>query len=1021
MAVGSPTSPVRADTTTRFGHLSARTGLSHNTVMCVRPDRQGFLWIGTRDGLNRYDGYRFITYRPDPTNPTRSLTHNWITDLYETTDGTLWLTTLGGGLHRLAPDRQRFTNFRIDPQHISDRNLGYAVRPDRQGSLWIASRGGLNRFDPKTGQYQLFPSPDTRDSAVMAVCEDRAGRLWVGTETGLYQLDRQRISYKKILLDAVASFGSVTDLNLDRSGWLWVVNSTGGVWAIDQQGTVKQYMANGPNLHLPSVVTIRHVYPDSLGFVWLTSVTGLRRLDPRTGAVTLFQADPTQTDGLSSNFVLSVVRDRAGVVWIGSNNGLNSLLPQPRKFRTEQVVADETSARLPENGIRSLCIDRRGTIWLANWTGKLLYRQPTESTFHPVRSDSTDAHALAGDRTGGLLEDRAGRLWAWGGQFLQLMDKARPGRVLMRYRCPMWVRWLQEGADGRIWLAGRGVGVFDPKTGVVRLFRHDPAKPHSLPTEGVVTVLPVKYDAARRGQVWIASFNRGLILLDEKTGRFRQFTPDLTHKPGQLNDYDIRSLFEDRAGRLWVGTNQGGLNVFDPKTERFTAFTTHDGLPSNHIAGIMGDSAGRLWLTTNQGVCRFDSRTRTVRTYDASDGLQDNEFYEVAGQSPDGKLFVAGPNGFNRFDPAQISDNPVVPPVQITGIQVLNQPRPLTNGPLELDHTENFISFDFVALNFVMSDKNQYAYQLVGVDKTWISCGTRRFASYTNLDPGDYTFRVRGSNNDGVWNLVGTSMQVVIRPPFWQRWWFLVGCVLALAGLIYTGLQLRIRQVERAEARKTEVNRRLAAMEMQALRAQMNPHFIFNSLNSINRFILRNESDAASDYLSKFAKLIRLILQNSNAPTVPLDQELEALTLYLTLEALRFEDKFTFHIHVDPQIDTAHIDIPPLVIQPYVENAIWHGLLHKPDGGGQLLIELQQTPDGLSCVIEDNGVGRARSAELKSKSATRNKSMGMQITAQRLALSHTLTGKQTTVTVEDLVTLNGEPAGTRVTLNLKSE
>ncbi len=1015
--------PVRTDSTVRFGHLSTRDGLSHNTVMCIRPDRRGFLWIGTRDGLNRYDGYRFTTYRPDPNDPTHSLTHNWISDLYESPDGVLWMTTLGGGLHRLDRNREQFTNFRVDPRHISDRNIGYALRADRQGSLWIASRGGLNRFDPRTARYQLFPSPDTRDSAVMAVCEDRVGRLWVGTETGLYQLDRQRISYTKMMAGPTTSFGPVTDLNLAPDGRLWAVSMTGGLWAIDPSGKVTQYLADDPKLRQPGPSIVQHVYPDSAGFVWLTSANGLRRFDPRTGGWTLFQANPGRVDDLSSNSLLAVVRDRAGLIWVGSNNGLNSMLPQPRKFRTEQVIPDETSARLPENGIRSLCVDRNGTVWLTNQTGRLLFRPRTESRFRIVPVDSTNAHQLAGERAGGLLEDRAGRLWVWAGRFLHLMDPRRPSFVLTRYPCKTWVRSIWEGADGRLWLAGRGVGVFDPKNGDVHLFRHDPADPGSLPTDGVVTVLPVLHDPARRGQVWVATYNRGLLLLDDKSARprFRQFVPDFVRKPGQLNDYDIRSLYEDRAGQLWVGTNQGGLNLFDPRTERFAAITTRDGLPSNHISGIVGDAAGQLWLATHQGLCRFDTRTRTVRNYDASDGLQDNEFFEVAGRSPDGKLFVAGPNGFNRFDPARILDNPVVPPVQITGVQVLNQPRSLTGGQLELDHTENFISFDFVALNFVMPEKNQYAYQLEGVDKTWINSRTRRYARYTNLDPGDYTFRVRGSNNDGVWNQAGASLRVVIRPPFWKTWWFVVACLLALAGLIWAGLRFRIRQVERAEAGKTEVNRRLAAMEMQALRAQMNPHFIFNSLNSINRFILRNESDAASDYLSKFAKLIRLILQNSNAPTVSLDQELEALTLYLRLEALRFDDKFTFTIRVDDALDTAHIEIPPLVIQPYVENAIWHGLLHKPDGIGHLLIDLQETSGGLICVIEDNGIGRLRSAELKSKSATRTKSMGMQITAQRLALNHTLTGKQTTVTVEDLVDSFGEPAGTRVVIVLMSE
>jgi LytS/YehU family sensor histidine kinase len=327
-----------------------------------------------------------------------------------------------------------------------------------------------------------------------------------------------------------------------------------------------------------------------------------------------------------------------------------------------------------------------------------------------------------------------------------------------------------------------------------------------------------------------------------------------------------------------------------------------------------------------------------------------------------------------------------------------------------------------------MPEKNQHAYKLVGVDKEWVHSGTRRYASYPGLSPGRYMFRVKGANNDGIWNEQGASLYFIIHPPFYLTWWFKTLGALITFGLLYSGFRYRVGQIRKEEAQKTEFhrieeeqktqfNKKLSQMEMQALQAQMNPHFIFNSLNSINCFILENETEAASDYLSKFSRLIRLILPNSNSSTVSLKNELEALGLYLAMEALRFEGKFTFTIQVDPLVDQDYLQIAPLLIQPYVENAIWHGLMHKA-GAGRIHIHLQMDKEVLVCMIEDDGIGRSKAAQLKSKSATRSKSMGMQITSHRLELINYLYGKKSTVEIVDLVDMAGIPGGTRVVLRI---
>jgi LytS/YehU family sensor histidine kinase len=292
--------------------------------------------------------------------------------------------------------------------------------------------------------------------------------------------------------------------------------------------------------------------------------------------------------------------------------------------------------------------------------------------------------------------------------------------------------------------------------------------------------------------------------------------------------------------------------------------------------------------------------------------------------------------------------------------------------------------------------------------------------SYSDVVPGRYIFKVKGSNNDGIWNQEGTSLYIFISPPWWQTWWFTSISILVTLGLVYGGFRYRVSQVRKQEQQKANFNKKVSGLEMQALRAQMNPHFIFNSLNSINCFILKNNPEAASDYLSKFSRLIRLILQNSNTPTITLENELEALNLYLEMEALRFKGKFTFSISYGKEVEVDYIEIPPLIIQPYVENAIWHGLMHK-EGMGHIHISVEKQQELLTCTIEDDGIGRVRAAQFKSKSATKSKSLGMQITAHRLELLHALNGKQTRVEVVDLVDASAQACGTKVILSLPIE
>jgi hypothetical protein len=392
----------------------------------------------------------------------------------------------------------------------------------------------------------------------------------------------------------------------------------------------------------------------------------------------------------------------------------------------------------------------------------------------------------------------------------------------------------------------------------------------------------------------------------------------------------------------------------------------------------------------------------------------------------DGTIYFGGNNGFNFFDPSLLKANSHIAPIVITQFNLFDS---LVKGANEskeiiLDYDKNYFSFEFSSLSYYNPSKNQYAYKLEGVDKSWIYSGSRRYVAYTNIDPGTYTFRVMGTNNDGVWNKQGTYVTIIIRPPWWNTLLFKIAASLFLIALFYGLIRWRVQQkfrlrLERSikEKQVAELQQQKTELEMQALRAQMNPHFIFNSLNSINRFILQNNKTQASEYLTKFSKLVRMILQNSQASLITLESELEAMKLYLDLEALRFEHHFAYNISVAKDLDIEVLKVPPLIIQPYAENAIWHGLMHK-DEKGHLDIEVKQDNDQLLMIITDDGIGRKQAALLASKSATKHKSMGLRITADRIATMQKMNRSGSAVTINDLVHPNGKPAGTEVIVSL---
>ncbi|MBC7891869.1 MAG: histidine kinase, partial [Sphingobacteriaceae bacterium] len=761
-----------------------------------------------------------------------------------------------------------------------------------------------------------------------------------------------------------------------------------------------------------ATVSVWAVSPDRAGNLWVcTETAGLRRLNPRTGQVRAYHADPRNPASLSNETVLSAFEDRAGTLWVGTyGGGLNARhrYGNPGFYHYQTPPAAPNAANF--NVVQSLSRDFTGRLWVGSLGGLQGLRGTPDSMYaEPLPFTLTDADGVQtsiatrsgtqwfGTYSKGVLsyEPRSGKQRV----FTEITRRAV--RVAPRQ---MAVGRVLEDYAGILWFTteGDGLRAYDPRTGAVRVYLHEANNPASL-SENYLTALWETPDQS----LWVGTFGGGLCRLDSGRGRFTRYLND-PKNGASISNNRVSCLLGEPSGRLWVGTFGGGLNTLDPATGRWQRFTENDGLPNNVINALLPDGRGNLWLSTNKGLCRFTppiaGKPALIRAFDVRDGLQNNEFAMNSGfRDAGGWLYFGGINGFNVFHPDRITLNPYRPPVVLTDFRVFEKPYPLDSlisekKALTLDYAQNFFSFEFAALNFVISEKNRYAYRMEGFNEDWVEAGTRRYASYTNLPPGTYTFRVKAANNDGVWNEQGAALSITIVPPFWQTAWFRVLLLAGFLGLVYVLLRARWER----ERRANELRRIRAEAETKALRAQMNPHFIFNCLNTVDGYILTNRQDDASLFLQKFSQLIRRVLEQSRQEFIPIQQEIETLELYVQLEEERSENRFRHVFQVDEAVLDGDYQIPPMLLQPFLENAILHGLRHKTDGPGVLSLAFKVQGLALSVVIEDNGIGREAAGKLNAQRQAGRESLGSRVSTDRLATLQVLYGAESRCEYVDL-------------------
>ena len=1029
----------------KFNPVEGVGDVSIGKINAMVQDPDGYMWFAdqTKSCITRFDGYQMVSFRHDPLNPN-SLGGTYPETIAVDREGNIWIGFYGMGVDMYNPKTDTFTHFRhskSDPSSLASDSVT-ALLFDREGTLWVGSYGGLDRFDPVTKKFQHYAhkaSDPTSISSnrVRSLYEDRQGTIWVGT------------------------------------GLPWDFNNDGGLNRFDKKtGRFTRFLHDGANPRSIANNKVRAIFEDSKGNFWVGTggSDGLQTMDRLTGLFTRYRSDPANPDKLSRppyrkniyyEHITFITEDVTGAIWIGTyESGINHYDPQTGEVT--HFGGTQKDGEFPDQSGWSMYSSKDGVLWLSTNESNL-YR------IDPLRKNIP--HFEIGSAVQGFHEDEEGSLWIGTPNGLLLVDHEKdivqrfvPDSIFQSSKDGYRFSMQPDTKSNLLMVFGNRLISFNTTT---RKFKNEVALNNKLAKAHIITIL-----RDRKGIFWIGT-GIGLFQLDRKTGVLTRFPLAILANSPEHQEMEVYSLLEDRLGNLWIGTRFAGsvyrLQRSTGRLDHYTvgamvncmyedingmiwvgttnglyqfnqgsgAFSLHNlpgyALNSSDIRNLLEDDQGILWVSSKAGIFKLSKHHAGIVALGKNQGLSSKSLSYAAYRLKSGELLFGDATGYYAFSPDQLTKNTQLPQIVLSNFRISNQlMKPGDGCPLTepLQHTQNLtlaynqntFSFEFAGIHYSNPTENSHLFMLENHEDNWRNAGTERSAHYFNLPPGDYVFKVKAISSDGAYTM--RTMPVTIVPAWWNTLWFRLtaGTFLALslfgAGKWWMNQKFKLR-LERSEKEKqlANLNRKTTELEMQALRAQMNPHFIFNSLNSINRFILQNNKVQASEYLTKFSKLIRLILQNSQVPLISLESELESLHLYLELESLRFDHHFDFSVKVDEDIDTSTIKIPPLIIQPYAENAIWHGLMHKEEKG-HLAIELFESDGFLCCRISDDGIGRKKASELKSKSASTHKSMGLRITSDRIAMMQQKKNLDTTITIQDLVLADGSAGGTEVLLKI---
>lgn len=997
-----------------FEKFGDNQGLPNPQFRISFQDKKGLIWMGGADGLASYDGYSFKSFRHSNADST-SLSGNNISCMYEDSKGRLWVGQMGGGIDVSDISKSAFKHitvgFRdsagISPQIITE------ITEDSTGVFWLVSDTALFVMEEETGSFKVSLASDyVHDLSLCPAMQrptqvftDAEGRIWIGTEIGIGVYDR--LAKRVWCPDEIIGIPEkkIEDIGYDRLGRLWVSCST---------RPIRLYYANVGEMRFHVFDGLKFEFPanpvkfafDLDNRIWVSAFTDrVYGFDFRDS--TVFLDNKINTNITHERFLRNPLVDHSGNVWLHGEGfmiyrypkGLRNYLHPYSFLQSNTCIYGETD-RLwigyREHGI--VCVDKS-----------------TDTTIHFSTEQENIRRRIPVNHIADILRLRSGNMLVVCFSYIVVMNE-RHGVVKVD-TIPGTNRAGFQDSKGRIWIGGyMGLHLYSEEQGVLKTY-----------------TLPARMGDARnfiqaivedqQGHIWFASGLHGLARLQPETGEVQRFVP-IPRKVESLPSGNVLEMAIDENNILWIATDVA-LVRFDVVTQLMTTYDRSYGFESDYMSSVICGRDGNIWLSTNSGISMFDPHTEEAINYSLEDGLLNNNYYlGCRFQASDGTMYFGGENGIDFFHPDDLRKNPTEPRMYLTEVTIDNTRTFCatdldTSGILNLSYRDDQIEIAFSGMHFAAQNKVQYAYRLDGIHDEWVQLGNQRRVVFSDLAPGEYVFRAKAMSEDGVWSSRELVIPMDISPPFYATIWFRILGICVLAASLFGYIKYREHLIQQKERRESDIARKITELEKRALQAQMNPHFIYNCMNSIQQFMILHDFEGAMKYLTRFSRLLRTVLNMSAQPRIALSDEIKLIEDYLELENMRFPDKFTYTIEVSPELNIHTAEIPPFFIQPQVENAIRHGLVNKTTPG-HLLVKIDKDEHHIRIIVEDNGIGRESARANHHKDRIIHESKGLTIVKERLAHIHSENGHYP-FQIIDLYDAGGTSAGTRVEITLPLE
>lgn len=816
----------------KFEYINVNHGLSSGAVYSIRQDKKGFMWIGTDEGLNKYDGKTFTHYKYIP-GKNEGMNAFMVYSVYVDDSGIIWAATRDGGLNRLDPVTGQFTHFMHDPSNPDSitSNIITEVTGDREGRLWLRFQNqGLDCFDPKTGIFKHYKhAPANPDSlsgnGVIKVTVDSKGRVWAATlYSGICLYEKEIDGFKRFMPDpenpGIPRNNVVDAMGQEHSGKLWVAVAYKGLCLLEPDtGKFSPPVFKLKKEDSTHALIIERIFQDKTGLVWLGTIYHkVIVYNPQNNTYRSFQKSGDKPGGFRGLRTYDIFEDRGGVIWIGNRTqGINKYAPFREKF-SGSTYRYGWNNTLHAPNVFALYKDKKGILWVGAYGGGLSKIDRADNRVTTFKRLDDNPKKIGGNCINAITEMPDGVLWI-GTVYNGICRMDIQSETFTQYRCDPrnpshsltrgQILYFLAIPPNHLWIgANFGLSRMDISTGKFDTFRHDPAKPGSISNSVVCSI-----HKDRDNTLWFGTYGGGVNRFNPGTNTF---TPFRISSPSSQKLHNlVFSLNDAEPGFLWLGT-QVGLVKFNTRfkpgsdgklDETFTRYTTADGLPDNAIYAVLRDESGHLWLSTNRGISRFDPVNRQFKNYGLSAGLQGYKYHVCSYyKARDGEMFFGGHSGFDSFYPGQIKSNPNEPPVVFTSFNLFNKPVPIAPGSvlekhisdtreLVLSYDQNICSFRVAALDFTAPEANRYRYKVPELSSHWVDLGTENRISFTGLEPGTYTLQVNGTNNDGLWSGTETTLKIIVTPPYWQTFWFRALILIAAAVLVFLWHRSRMKHL----------------------------------------------------------------------------------------------------------------------------------------------------------------------------------------------------------------------------------